>query len=1029
MAITTSYSVMNGVIVLLVTIMVSAYLFMTRKFNYWKNRGVFEVKPLPFFGNIMDMVFLKQSGGFLMRDLYNRAKTESYIGFYMFDKPCLLIRDRRIIQDILIKDFNYFCNHYCNSDPKDSLGCSNLLLMRNPTWKIVRTKLTPIFSSGKLKKMFELLMECTINLDRYCDSLGLNDKEKAVNVKDLIGNLTTDMIGSTAYGLNIDSINNPQCAFRKSGKAIFHLDIYRSIELFIIFYYPSLSRLFGTRFFSEKSNTFLRKTFWNTINRRMESGEKRGDLIDILIDFKREYANRNLENFELDGDGLVAQASIFFSAGFETSSSTVSFTLYEIAVQPKIQDKLRKEIFDAFKENDGKITYEMVLSLKYLHMVISETLRKYPTLTILDRETVQSYKITDTDLVIEKGTPIFISLLGLHYDPEYFPDPEKYDPERFNEENIHKIAKGTYMPFGTGPRKCIGYRLGFLQTKLSLVKILSQYEVTSCEKTMIPMVIDTKSIVTTPVSGEIWLNLRKIIIIKMAIITSYWIMNSIMIAIITTVVAAYLFMTRKFNYWKKRGVFEIKPSPFMGNFADCIMQKRSPGFIMKNLYNQANNQPYVGFYIFDKPCLLIRDPEILKNILVKDFNYFSNRYSSTSKQDSLGSSSILLLKNPAWKMVRNKLTPIFTSGKLKKMFEVLMKTVANLDSYLNKMELDGKGKVMDLKDLCGNLTTDMTGNNIYGLDIDSINNPKCEFREKGKAIFELSTFRGLEFLMIFFYPAMSRYINLNLFGKESSVFLRKIFWDTINHRIKSGQNRGDLIDILIDFRKKYNNQDLEDFNVNGDDLVAQAAIFFTGGFETSSSAMSFSLYELAMQPKLQDKLRKEINDAIDENGGKLTYDMVLSLPYLDMVIFETLRMYPILTVLDRETVEPYKMPNSDLILEKDTPVFISVLGMSYDPQYFPNPDKYDPERFSEENIHKIRPYVYLPFGEGPRKCIGSRLGLLQTKLGIIQILSKYEVTPCKDTPTVMVIDPKSQMSMPLNGKIYLNVRKLNTNVK
>lgn len=97
------------------------------------------------------------------------------------------------------------------------------------------------------------------------------------------------------------------------------------------------------------------------------------------------------------------------------------------------------------------------------------------------------------------------------------------------------------------------------------------------------------------------------------------------------------------------------------------------------------------------------------------------------------------------------------------------------------------------------------------------------------------------------------------------------------------------------------------------------------------------------------------------------------MPYLDMVVFETLRMYPILTVFDRESIMPYKIPNSDLVIEKDTPIYISVLGLHYDPEYFPDPEKYDPERFNEENKHKIPPFAYIPFGEGPRKCIGKNI--------------------------------------------------------
>ncbi|XP_032678352.1 uncharacterized protein LOC116847451 [Odontomachus brunneus] len=996
MAMITSYWTLDSLMIL-ITLVLAAYLYMTRKFNYWIKRGVFEIKPLPFFGNLMNAILFKESPGFVLRNLYNKSKGQRYIGFYMLDKPCLLIRDRKIIKNILVKDFNNFCNRVSYTHSNDLMGRSTLVFLKNPTWKLLRRKLTPMFTSDKLKKIFDLLMKCTVNLDTYLDTLGLDEKKIAIDVKDIFGNLITDMIGSTAYGLNIDSVNNPECDFRKRGRAIFEFNILRGLELFAIFFYPDISHLFHVNFFGRQNIHFLRNVFWNAINGRIKSGEKRNDLIDILIDFRKKYAGQDLGEFQ-------------------------------------IQDRLREEILDAFIANDGKITCKMILSLPYLNMVFSETLRKYPILTTLNREALDTYKVADSNLVIEKNMPVFISLLGLHFDPEYFPNPEKYDPERFNKENIHKIPPYVYMPFGEGFRKCIGARLGILQTKLALVKFLSQYEVTPCEKTLIPMVIDPKGTVTSPLGGKIWLNVRKIntntyVITKMALITSYLILDTIMIVIITIVVAAYFFMTRKFNYWKKRGVTEIKPLPFMGNIGNFLLQKQSIGFILKDFYDRSKGLPYIGFYVFDKPCLLILDQELIKHVLVKDFNKFCDHHSTSSSQDRIGHSSVLFIKNPTWKTVRNNLTPLFTSGKLKKMFNLLVESVVNLDSYLDKLELNGEGKEMEVRDLCGNLTTNMIGSTAYGLNIDSVNDPECEFRRKGKQIFTSGIFRGFELFLVFFYPEISRFVNIKFFGNAATNFLRNVFWDTINHRLKSGDTRDDLIDILIQLRKQYGDQDFGDFKFNGDDLVAQAAIFFTGGTETTLSAMSFALYELAMQPQFQDRLREEILNAINENEGKITYDMILSLPYLDMVVCETMRLYPIIENLDRETVESYKIPNSDLVIEKGTPIYISLRGMHYDPEYFPNPEKYDPERFSEENRSKIPPYAYIPFGEGPRKCIGIRLGLLQTKLGIVKLLSKYEVTPTEKTHIPMTINRISPITMPTDNKIYLKLRKLSTSAQ
>jgi cytochrome P450 family 6 len=170
----------------------------------------------------------------------------------------------------------------------------------------------------------------------------------------------------------------------------------------------------------------------------------------------------------------VAQATQFFLAGFETTSSTISFALYELAINQDIQRKLRKEIRNVLSKFDEEISYESLKEMEYLDMcvkgeknfvknflstyfiLISETLRKYPVLPFLDRRNNADYPIAGSDVVLEKGTPIFISIWGLHFDPTYYPDPEKFDPMRFTEENVKSRPQFTYLPFGEGPRNCIG---------------------------------------------------------------------------------------------------------------------------------------------------------------------------------------------------------------------------------------------------------------------------------------------------------------------------------------------------------------------------------------------------------------------------------------------------------------------------------------------------------------------------------------------------------------------------------------------
>ncbi|XP_063930195.1 probable cytochrome P450 6a13 [Zophobas morio] len=152
---------------------------------------------------------------------------------------------------------------------------------------------------------------------------------------------------------------------------------------------------------------------------------------------------------------ITAQSFVFFLAAFETSSSTMSWAMYELAKNPHIQQKVRDEINTVVARCGGKLTYEGIQEMKYLSQVVDETLRKYPPGAALNRRCTQDYKVPDHDIIIKQGTRVFIPVLGIHYDEEYYPDPEKFDPERFNEENIRSRPQYAYIPFGEGPRICI----------------------------------------------------------------------------------------------------------------------------------------------------------------------------------------------------------------------------------------------------------------------------------------------------------------------------------------------------------------------------------------------------------------------------------------------------------------------------------------------------------------------------------------------------------------------------------------------
>jgi cytochrome P450 family 6 len=137
----------------------------------------------------------------------------------------------------------------------------------------------------------------------------------------------------------------------------------------------------------------------------------------------------------------------FFAAGFETSSSVATFAFYELAMNQDVQDRLRKEITEVVAKSNGEVTYESILEMKYLDMVFKETLRKYPVFDVQFRQSSKDFKIPNSKLTIPKGTSILIPAYSLHHDERFWEEPDRFDPERFTDENIKKRHPFCYIPF------------------------------------------------------------------------------------------------------------------------------------------------------------------------------------------------------------------------------------------------------------------------------------------------------------------------------------------------------------------------------------------------------------------------------------------------------------------------------------------------------------------------------------------------------------------------------------------------------
>nr|ARO50425.1 cytochrome P450 [Chironomus tentans] len=488
-------------------------------------------------------------------------------------------------------------------------------------------------------------------------------------------------------------------------------------------------------------------------------------------------------------------------------------------------------------------------------------------------------------------------------------------------------------------------------------------------------------------------------------------MYTIFYFIIAILSLAYIFVKRQFNYWKNRGFLQADASFPLGTYQGCGTKWTSFEGINMQYKKFKGKAPAIGIYSFLSPSIFVLDPDLLKDILVRDFGSFHDRGMYYNKKDDPISANLLSLDGQEWRDRRTKLSPIFTSGKMKMMFEIVDRISDKLAEELGR-QLKTTSE-FEMRNWSQRYTGDNIGNVAFGIECNCIVNENSDFMKYGRPIFDLSPFDAFMFIFTIEFPNLSRKLGLRDNPKESGDFFLNTFLQTLEYRQRNNIQRNDFVSLLLGLKDSYTSKE----------LAAEAYLVYAAGFETSSTLMTFTLYELALNPDIQDRLREEITTGIEENDGKLNYDMLFGFKYLDMIINESLRKFPPIAENLRKCIKDYEIPGTDLVIPKGTSIDINIFSLHRDPEYFPDPEKFDPERFSEENIKNIRPFTFLPFGEGPRNCIGMRFGQMQSKIGITKLIKNFKFSPCDKTPIPMVFDPKSLFTAPKGG-MWLKVEKI-----
>ncbi|XP_055619256.1 cytochrome P450 9e2-like [Toxorhynchites rutilus septentrionalis] len=506
------------------------YYQLTKNKNYFRNKPIPTLPSKLLFGSTGPLMLRQISFAGFIESIYNVFPCAKIIGMFDIVTPVFVVRDPELIKRVMVRDFDHFAdqvpvfgsNEY---DHPNLLVARSLSFLDCQRWKSMRATVSPAFTGSKMRQMYELIVECSENaVQHYLEETRARGPQ-VYEMKNIFTRYASDVIASCTFGIQTNSSKDPETELYVMGKDMMNFKKISAVLKLIGFRVcPWLMARLGIDIFAERYNSHFKSLIFATIKEREGKGFFRRDLIQLLLQAKNgqlkacpqekeqnegfataQEATVGTAQKTLSDTEIVAQCLIFFLAGYETVSTSLLFLTYELAINPEVQNRLHVEVMDTHASLDGKpLSYDAMQRMKYMDMVVTEVLRKWPPLPASDRMCVKDYTLDDGNglsFTIDKGTALWVPIRALHHDPKYFPNPDLFDPERFNDERKGSVDPATFIPFGIGPRNCIGSRFGLAMMKTIVYYLLLHFSIERTAKTQVPPVLTKGFVEVIPENG------------------------------------------------------------------------------------------------------------------------------------------------------------------------------------------------------------------------------------------------------------------------------------------------------------------------------------------------------------------------------------------------------------------------------------------------------------------------------------------------------------------------------------------------
>ncbi|CAG2112716.1 unnamed protein product, partial [Medioppia subpectinata] len=417
-----------------------------------------------------------------------------------------------------------------------------------------------------------------------------------------------------------------------------------------------------------------------------------------------------------------------------------------MALYPAAQERIRAEVAEAV-DSDGEINYETLQRLPYLDACLTETLRLYPPVARLERVASEDIPLGADGVVVRKRQRVEIPVYAIHRSEKYYSEPNEFRPDRWLPENKHKLVPYAYVPFGTGPRNCLGMRFALMEVKLAVAHIVMHFRFTKVPQTEIPIQFSNMTPMLTAKSITLGLEKR--------------------------------YLTRNYGYFSKMGVKGPKPLVIFGTFLERC---RNPVPLLdQSIFNGTD------------PVLLVAEPALVKQVLVKDFHRFSDRRALQTEHPFINK-NLFNTEGETWKRLRTIMSGTFTSGKMRKMYPLVRQC---LQEYLEHLDiLAERGEPIDAKALHQGFTMDVIARTAFATETNSQKEPNSVFVKNGRDVF---IFNPWKVIPAFIFP---KWLNTALgirthLGESPNNWICDLSRHLLQKR-RNGFKNNDFLQLLVE---------------------------------------------------------------------------------------------------------------------------------------------------------------------------------------------------------------------------------------